>query len=386
MKSHVPFWLLLLLSLCLLHACELKEKDKQAQPAAPQAVPVSVYEVKAQDFPWPAEFQAQTSGSRAVEVRARVQAIIEKRLYEEGDFVKAGQQLFQLERDQYEAQMQQAEAQYHNAEREWNRVRPLYEKNAVSQKERDNARANYDTARAALRSARINLDYCQVVSPVSGFSSKENYTVGNLVSNNSLLTQVNQTDPMHIDFAIPAPERMRRQQLAAEGRLIFPPEGKYKARIRLLDGKMYPDSGVVNFIDSQIQATTGVIKARAVFDNSKGAIMPGQYVRLYIDGDILKQAILIPQKCVTITQKGAIAMAVDKDNIVSVVPLKLSESIGHYYLVDEGLKGGERLITEGIIKARPGSKVRITPTLAEQQAAKEKEAKKAAPAKSSESK
>lgn len=379
MKARFPILLTLLLSALLLPSC--KEEAKQGN--APTAMPVAVHTVKVQDFPWPAEFQAQATGSRAVEVRARVQAIIEKRLYEEGDFVKEGQQLFQLERDQYEAQVQQAEAQYHNAEREWRRVKPLYEKNAVSQKERDNARAAYDTSRAALRAARINLDYCQVVSPVSGYSSKENFTEGNLVSNNSLLTYVNQTDPMHIDFSIAAPERMRRYELHAQGRLQFPKDSRYSARIRLLNGKLYPKPGQVTFIDSQVQPTTGVIKARAVFENKNGAIMPGQYVRLYMDGDILKNAILIPQKCVTITQKGAIAMGVDKENTVYVIPVKVSESIGQYYLVDEGLKGGERLISEGLIKARPGSKVTITPTLAEQQkmAAEKQKAAQSAPAK-----
>ncbi|MBO4334949.1 MAG: efflux RND transporter periplasmic adaptor subunit [Desulfovibrio sp.] len=364
-----------LIPLFFLSACQ---EEKKAPPKA-MVPPVAVYEVKIADVPWPSEFQAQASGSRAVEVRARVQAIIQKRLYEEGDYVKEGQQLFQLERDQYEAQMQQALAQFNNAEREWKRVRPLYEKNAVSQKERDNALAAYDTARAALRAAKINLNYCQVVSPVSGYSSKENFTEGNLVSNNSLLTYVNQTNPMHIDFSIAAPERMRRQQLQASGRLEFPKDGKYTARLRLLDGSMYQGKGEVSFIDSQVQATTGVIKARAVFDNSNGAIMPGQYVRLYMDGDILKQAILIPQKCVTITQKGAVVMGVDKENTVYALPVVISESIGQYYLVDSGLKGGERLISEGLIKARPGSKVTITPTLAEQQKAKaEQEAKKSA--------
>ncbi|MCR5814772.1 MAG: efflux RND transporter periplasmic adaptor subunit [Desulfovibrio sp.] len=367
-----------LLPLLLLSACQ---EEKKAKPMA-MVPPVAVYEVKVEDVPWPSEFQAQASGSRAVEVRARVQAIIQKRMYEEGDYVKEGQQLFQLERDQYEAQMQQALAQYNNAEREWKRIRPLYEKNAVSQKERDNALAAYDTARAALRSAKINLNYCQVISPVSGYSSKENYTEGNLVSNNSLLTYVNQTNPMYIDFSIAAPERMRRQQLQASGRLTFPKDGKYTARLRLLDGSMYQGKGEISFIDSQVQATTGVIKARAVFDNDKGAIMPGQYVRLYMDGDILNKAILIPQKCVTITQKGAVVLGVDKENTVYTLPVVISESIGQYYLVDAGLKGGERIISEGLIKARPGSKVTITPTLAEQQKAKAaQEAKKAAESK-----
>ena len=340
--------------LCLfLFAC--KKTEKKSAPN--MALPVSVVEVKVADTPWPAAFQAQASGSRSVEVRARVQGIIEKRLYTEGDYVKEGQVLFEIERDTYEAQMQQAQAQFHNAEREWHRVRPLYEKNAVSQKERDAARAAYDTSRAALRTARINLDYCKVVSPVSGYSSKENFTVGNLVSNNSLLTYVNQTDPMHIDFSIAAPERMRRQQLQAAGRLRFPEGGRYKARLRLLDGSMYQGEGEVTFIDSQVQPTTGVIKARAVFDNSNGQIIPGQYVRLFMEGDVLTRAILIPQKCVLITQQGAMVMVVDKENKVSsrkvVILLNLKEDA----IIESGLKVGERIVTEGIGKIRDGQVV-----------------------------
>lgn len=344
----------LLLLLCFsLAAC----KDEGAQKGQMPAPPVGVFQVEAKDVPWPSEFQAQASGSRSVEVRARVQGIIEKRLYREGEFVKAGQLMFQIERDQYEAAVQQAEAQYDSAKREWNRVRPLFAKNAVSQKDRDNAKAAYDNAKAALRAAKINLDYCQVVAPVSGYSSKESFTPGNLVSNNSLLTYVDQTDPMYIDFSIAAPERMRRQQLAAEGRLRFPENNVYKARLRLLDGSMSPVEGVINFIDSRVQPTTGVIKARATFDNSTGSIMPGQYVRIFMEGDVLVDAVLIPQKSLLITQKGSFVLALDENNIVKSVPVTVSETIGDMYLVDSGLKGGEVIISEGLIKARPGQPV-----------------------------
>lgn len=345
----------LMMCACLLNACE---DSKQSQQGA-MAPPVSVYQVKVADVPWDAEYQAQASGSRAVEVRARVEAIITKRLYHEGDFVQEGQQLFQLDRDVYEARMEQAQAQFVNAEREWKRVRPLYEKNAVSQKERDAARAAYETAKAELQLAKINLDYCQVVSPVSGYSSKEIYTPGNLVSNNSLLTYVNQTEPMYIDFSIAAPERMLRQQLAREGRLAFPPDNRYVAKLRLLDGRMYDGEGDIQFIDSQVQPTTGVIQARAVFANTGGSIMPGQYVRIYMTGDVLKNAILIPQKCLAHTQQGYIAMAVDKDDVVSIKPVEVDVTVGDMYLVKKGLEGNERLISEGMIKARPGAKVRI---------------------------
>lgn len=353
-KYFIPPVLGLALLVC---ACE----KESAQNQGGMAPPVAVYEVKKEDAPWDSEFQAQASGSRSVEVRARVEALIEKRLYHEGDFVKEGQQLFQLERDQYEARMEQAQAQYNNAEKEWKRVRPLYEKNAVSQRERDSARAAYETAKAELRQAQINLDYCQVTSPVSGYSSKENFTPGNLVSNNSLLTYVNQTEPMYIDFSIAAPERMAREILANQGILQFPPERRYKAKLRMLDGRMYDGEGEVTFIDSQVQPTTGVIQARAVFANDKGAIMPGQYVRIYMSGDVLKDAILIPQKCVIHTQQGTSVMTVDKDDVAAIAHVTIAATVGDRYLITEGLKDGDRIISEGIIKARPGAKVQIVP-------------------------
>lgn len=357
-RSLVICGLVLGLALVL---CGCEEKKAPAAAGGMPLLPVAVYEVKAEDTPWNAEYQAQATGSRSVEVRARVEAIIEKRLYKEGDFVKEGQQLFQLERDQYEARAEMARAQYTNAEKEWKRVRPLYEKNAVSQKERDAARAAYESAKAELREAQINLDYCQVVSPVSGYSSKENFTPGNLVSNNSLLTYVNQTDPMYIDFSIAAPERMQRMQLAAEGRLVLPKDNIYVAKLKLLDGAMYPRDGKVTFIDSKVQPTTGVIQARAVFSNSDEAIMPGQYVRIYMQGDILKDAILIPQKCVSTTQKGASVMALNAEDVVSEVPIEIIATVGDRYLVGKGLKDGDRIISEGMIKARPGAKVRVMP-------------------------
>lgn len=360
LQKCILFGLLLLVSAC-------KTQEGGGQPAMEMPPPpVGIFTVKAADVPWVSEFQAQAIGSKAVEVRARVQGIIEKRLYEEGSFVQEGQQLFQIERAQYEAQMEHAQAQFDSAQREWDRVRPLYEKNAVSQKDRDNARAAYESARAALRSAQIDLDYCQVISPVSGYSSKEHLSEGNLVSNNSLLTYVNQTDPMHIDFSIVATSRMRRQQLANENRLKLPENNQYKARLRLVDGSMFDGEGEVNFIDSQVQPDTGVIKARASFKNAENKIMPGQYVRIFMDGDVLTNAILIPQTAVMLTQKGSMVMVLDADNVVSQREVKISDSIGNNYLVDSGLKDGERIVSTGIIKARPGSKVSDMATVAAQ--------------------
>lgn len=331
--------------------------DKKGAAQGPPPPLVTIFNVEAKDHPYPAEYQGVTQGSKAVEVRARVEALIQKRLYVEGDYVKEGQILFQLERDQYEARLQDAAAQLDRTKREWDRIRPLYEKNAVSQKDRDAARAAFETAQANVRTAKINLGYCQVVSPVSGFTGKEQVTPGNLVGNNSLLTTVNQTNPLYVNFAIAGPDYMRRQQLAADGRLDAPEE--YKAHIRLVDGAMYPKEGKVTFIDTQVDKATGVIKARAEFANEDDFVLPGQYVRVYMEGAILKNAVLIPQKCVLMTQMGTLVMVVGEGNKIEPRPVKLNVSIGNNYLVDSGLNGGERIVLEGLVKSRPGQPVRI---------------------------
>lgn len=353
MRHYVSILSLLLLAIGLA-GCG-NEEQAGGKQMAPYVV---VKDIVARNVPWPAEYQATAAGSRAVEVRARVQGIVEKRLYKEGGFIKEGQVMFEIERDHYQAVYNEAKAAYMNAEREWKRVRPLYQANAVSQRERDTALSNYESTRAALRQAEINLEYCQVVAPVSGYTSKEAVTAGNLVANNSLLTTVNQTDPMFIDFSIAAPERLQRLQLEREGRLKTPDMGMYDARLRLLDGRMYDKIGVIDFIDSQVHPTTGVISARAVFPNQDNEIMPGQYVRVFMDGDVLVNAVLIPQSSLQITEDGTFVMVVDKDNIARRTAVKATIAIGDDYLVDSGLKGGERIVVDGILKTRDGAPVR----------------------------
>ncbi len=352
MRQYLTLLCVLLVAFGLA-GCEDKEQ------AGGQMLPyVKVKDIKAQNVPWPAEYQATAAGSRAVEVRARVQGIVEKRLYKEGEYIKAGQIMFEIEPDHYQAAYDEAKAAYMNADREWRRIRPLYKANAVSQRERDTALSNYESTKAALRQAEINLEYCKVVAPVSGFTSKEAVTAGNLVANNTLLTTVNQTDPLFIDFSIAAPERMQRLQLEREGRLETPSNGIYAAKIRLLDGRMYGKDGYIDFIDSQVQPTTGVIRARAVFENADNTIMPGQYVRVYMEGDVLVNAVLIPQTSVTITEDGTFVMRVGEKDVVKRVKVNLGPSIGKDYLVYEGVKDGDRIIIDGMLKARDGAPVR----------------------------
>ncbi len=359
------------------------QDDKGAPAGGPGAMPpplVSVMEITSQDYPLDMNFQAVTQGSRAVEVVARVQALIKERLYTEGEYVKEGQILFQLERDQYEARMNQAEAQFKQAEREWNRIRPLYAQNAVSQKERDLALAAYTSAQADMRIAQINLDYCQVTAPVSGYSGKESVTAGNLVNNGTLMTSINQTNPLFVNFAFPGTTYLRNQQLVTDGRLTLPENNAYTATIRLVSGAMYPVEGKVTFVDSQVDQSTGVVKARATFDNKGDAVYPGQYARIFLKGAMLRNAILVPQRAILNTQMGSIAMVVGKDNIVQMRPVKVTMNVEQMYLLEAsmqageqtiGLKPGERIIIDGLVKARPGSPVTIAPAQAPAQGSKD---------------
>jgi membrane fusion protein (multidrug efflux system) len=354
------------LALGLLAACS---DGSQGPPPPPL---VTVWEVTRADASYPGQYQGQTQGSRAAQVVARVQGVIRKRVYEEGGMVEANALLFQLEPDTYQAAvasaggaLAQAEAQLDRATREWARIAPLYAKNAVSQKDRDNAlsdfnaaQANVVAAKAALQTAQINLNYCSVLSPVRGLAGKEAYTVGNFVTNGQVLTTVNQVDPLYVNFSAPGSFVMRLQQLEQEGRLTMPQEG-FSARIRLLNGNMYAREGRVTFVDKQVDPSTGAVRMRAEFPNPEGMVLPGQFVRVFIDGARLKNAVLIPQKAVLQTQRGDLVMVVTRDNTIEARPVQISDAIGKNFLVDKGLAAGERIVLEGVLKARPGQSVRV---------------------------
>jgi membrane fusion protein (multidrug efflux system) len=345
---------------------------EQAGSAAPPAPLVKVMEIKAVDTPYPGQYQGQTQGSREAQVVARVQGVIRERVYTEGDMVREGDPLFHLEPDMYKAAVDnakgalaQAEARLDRATREWERVRPLYAKNAVSEKDRDNAlseyneaRANVVAAKAGLQTAQINLDYCSVLSPVTGIAGREVYTAGNYVTNGQVLTSVNRIDPIYVNFYAPGAYMMRLKQLESEGRLTVP-EGGFGARLRLLNGMMYEHEGRVTFVDKQVDPSTGTVKMRAEFPNPQGSVLPGQFARVFMQGAVLKNAVLIPQKAVLQTQRGDLVMVVSRENTIEPRPVRLAEAVDKAFLVEKGLAPGERIVTEGIIKVRPGRPVRV---------------------------
>jgi len=165
-------------------------------------------------------------------------------------------------------------------------------------------------------------------------------------------------DPLYVNFSAPGSFVMRLQQLEQEGRLSMPQEG-FSARIRLLNGSMYAREGRVTFVDKQVDPATGAVRMRAEFPNPDGMVLPGQFVRVFIDGARLTNAVLIPQKAVIQTQRGDLVMVVAKDNTVEARPVQIADAIGKNFLVDKGLAAGERIVLEGVLKVRPGQPVRV---------------------------
>jgi len=348
------------------------QATKAAQPA-PEVVAVQINRA---DLPLPMAYMGQTAGSREVEVRARVGGILLHRTYEEGRPVRQGDLMFEIDPAPYQAALEQAkgalgqaEAKLAQAQRDKARMDTLFQGDVVAKKDRDDAHTTLESTQAAVEEARgkvreasLNLEWTKVTAPISGMTSKETRSEGSLISTTaegSLLTTISRVDPLYVNFSVPGPEMAHLRKLRTENRIAFGREGDFVVRLAQSDGTDYPLPGHINFTDTQIDATTGVVKLRAEFPNPKSDLLPGQFVRVHLDGASLKDALAIPQGAVLSTQQGAMVWVIGADDKVSPQPVTLGDQIGNNYLVEAGLKGGERIITEGIIKVRPGMTVRV---------------------------
>lgn len=358
-----------------LTAC-FEEKDKQAAPQTPPPL-VGTLELKKENVPLQATYMGQTLGYLSVEVRAQTSGILKRRFFKEGDYVYQGQTLFEIDPasaqaalDQAKAQLTVAQTEYANAQREWNRIQPLYARNAVSQKDRDTAKAAYDSAKAQVASAQarvneaqIQLDYTNVVAPISGFTSLAARDEGDLItmdSQGSLLTTINQTDPMYVTFAIPSADMMRMKRLVAQGKAKVSTEGT-PARLAMLEGGVYQYPGFVTFVDTQVEPQTSVIRARAQFPNPESSLLPGQYASVTISGTSLEDVIMVPQTAVMNTAQGTMVYTVGKDNIATLTPVTLGDIFGSEFIVTEGLEPGTVIVVEGTNKVRPGAPIQGKP-------------------------
>ena len=358
-----------LLAVLLVAGCS-KEKPVAA---APPAVEVGVMTVALRDVPLVYDFVGQTESSQQVEIRARVNGFLDKRVYTEGAVVKAGQTLFVMDRKPFEATLQAAEAELgqqqarlSTARADLKRVRPLAERNALSQRDLDDAVGKEQAAAAAVEgakanviSARLNLGYTTITSPVAGLSSFAKRQPGSYIdAANSLLTYVARLDPMWVNFSLSENEVLRMRTDRESGAIKYPGQDQFDVVIVLADGTEFPNHGRIAFADASFNAQTGTYLVRAEVKNPEGVLRPGQFVRVKVHGATRTSAIAVPQDAIIQTQRGQTVWVIGPDNKAQQRVVDVGEWTGNNWVVRSGLKAGERVAVSGTLRLAPGVPVK----------------------------
>ncbi|HET9694421.1 MAG TPA: efflux RND transporter periplasmic adaptor subunit [Steroidobacteraceae bacterium] len=327
---------------------------------------VAVAQAQRGSVPTLLEYTGRAAGSREVEVRARVSGILLERRYEEGSAVREGDVLFRIDPEPYRAAAAQARAEVgvaraelEQARRQHERIVPLFRQNVVSQVQLDEAvsqfevaQANLEAARARLRSAELDLSYTDVRAPISGLTSREVRSEGSLVtagSESSLLTRIVQTDPIYVEFSLPE----------AEAAVIRRATDPLVVKLMLDSLEVDAVAGRLSFVDTYVEPGSGTVRARAIFENADRRIVPGQFARVRIEGIAEHDTISVPRRAVMSSAQGSFVWVVGKDEVVELRPVKLGGDAGDRALIAGGLQGGERVVTEGVLKVRPGAKVKV---------------------------
>ncbi len=340
-----------------------------------QPIEVTAVTVVPEDTPVVAHFVGETESSHLVEIRARIQGFLESILYEEGTVVEKGQKLFAIDRKPLEAEYQKArgqlaqqEAQLENAKKTLDRVRPLAEKNAVSQKDLDDALGSYRKAVAAVlgsegavREAELNLGYATITSPIKGLSGEAKKQTGSYISGgqDSLLTYVARIDPIWVNFSISENEYLRMIQEVQVGTLVEPEGDRYEVEIVLADGSTYPVTGHLIFADPSFSPRTGTFMVRAEIANPHGMLRPSQFVRVRLHGAVRPDAVVIPRRSLLQGAKGFFVWIVDQENTARVRKIVPGNWLGDGVFVNEGLRSGDRVVVDGIVKLAQGVPVTV---------------------------
>ena len=332
-------------------------------PSAPPAIPARVREAVPQNVPIVLEAVGQVQGSKEVEIRARVSGIMLKQLYNEGQLVKAGAPLFQIDPAPYEialaqAQLAQERARQEQAGREAARLKDLAAERAISQKEFDDAvsaqklsAASLQAAEANVRQAELNLSYTRVTAPVSGVTGRIARSEGSLVTagqDSSLLTTLIQVEPAWVRFSVSESDLAK----VAGGKLT--PGAGQDIRLILPDESLYPLKGRLNFAATQIDTRLATQELRAEFDNPRVRLLPGQFVRVRITPGEYKNAFLVPQTAVFQNEKGHFLFVLDGESKAAIRPVQTGGWSGQSWVVLAGLKAGDRVVIDNLLKLRPG--------------------------------
>ena len=361
---------LALLALASLTAC----KKAPTEPPRP-TVEVTVVTVRQQETPVDFEFTAQTQSSREVEIRARVDGFLERRMYTEGALVKEGQVLFVMDKKPFEAALQSAkgalaqqQARLLVTKQNLARVIPLAAQNALSKKDLDDATGNEKQAEAAViaaqgevRTAELNLSYCTIRSPLVGLSSFARVQDGSYVTPNQsgLLTYVYQLDPMWVNFSISENELLRYRDQVAKGLLRFPPNNQFDVTVIEADGSVYPQQGRIDFTNPAFSQETGTFLVRATFANPKGTLKPGQFVRAKVSGAVRPNAVLVPQRAVLQGAKSHFVWVLDQDSKPHQRVIEVGDWHGDDWFVNDGLKAGERVVVDGAIRVSSDAHIKV---------------------------
>ncbi|MBL8875416.1 MAG: efflux RND transporter periplasmic adaptor subunit [Phycisphaerae bacterium] len=353
---------------------------REQQAAGPMQAPeVSVEIVTPVTAPGNYEFIAQTEASRTVEIRARVQGFLLKQHFEEGGQVKEGDLLFTIDPRSFEANVQiaraqlaQARAQMALAESNLARVKEGVEKGGIAQADLDKAQAQRDQAVAEVKlseaqvtNAELELSYTKILSPVSGTIGRAEKKEGALVDagQNSLLATSQQVNPIYVNFNVSERDVLKWRSDVASGRIKLSNEKHLPTQITLSDGTVFESPGTINFVDVKVDPNTGTAMIRAEFPNKESRLLPGQYVKLKILGVTRPNVLTVPQEAVLNTPSGTFVMVVGDDGNAERRPVTLGDWLGSDWVVDFGIKPGEKVIVDNLQKVQPGSPVKIVGTV-----------------------
>lgn len=354
----------------LIAACSPAEDAGQGQ-----ALPVQTITVGTADLDNVVELPGRVEPVRVAEVRARVTGIVQSRIYEEGTDVGQGQPLFRIDPSelrasyaQTQASLERARATAANANAVVERYRPLVAENAISGQEFDaaqaaarEANANVAQIQAQLRAASLQLGYTTVRAPIAGRAGRADVTEGALVSQSegTLMTRIEQVSPIYVSFSQSATEVLQIRRAISSGELDLGPNDAVEVRLTFPDGSEYAIPGLIEFLDFSVDEATGTVQLRAEFPNPEGLLLSGEFVNARIFAGKMTDVIAIPQRAVTVTDKGGTVMIVDKDGKAAVRPVTLGRLMGENWVIESGLKPGDRVIVSNLQKLQPGMPVEV---------------------------
>lgn len=369
--KSTPWLFATLATLMVLGGCS----DDKAATATDGGKPPAIVETeitRSQHIDVLESYAGRARGAREVEVRARIQGILEQRLYQEGQVVREGDALFRIDDKPASAQLkgalaqkQQAEANLRQADREWSRIALLFERNAVSERDRDSslsalelARADLAIAEAGVAAADLDLGYTRVVAPISGVTSLEDLPEGSLVSQGTLLTKLVQQDPIHVRFALPENDAAV-QRKARAAMVERKGEQVVDATLIMANGKPYELTGRVDFTASTLDSRTGSVSARAVFPNPENQIIPGQFVRVRLQLRSFEDTVTVAEKAITEGTEGVRVFVVDSDGLAQARLVTLGPVVEGRQVVINGLEANEEVIVSGLVNLRSGARVTV---------------------------